>query len=421
MTATADQAQEIPAEEIKTALENADYSTVIALVREAFQTDPAGALADPTINAWIGLRYRNIFITEAAGDPAALKASRAPFPVRLIDNKVDRARVAQRMIKHLDPAELELDMPHAEFTPVENTTLLFVPGLLTGMLGIAFQKVFPVMQARFGVNILCADVHPMRSCEDNVVDIENAIERGIGVAPDPDSTLITAEDNPTPPGDVIMIGYSKGGPDILTFLAHRPDLAPRIKAVIGWAGAIRGSWLADGMLKQAQQIPNFESVQHTATGAALIVNTLFPFLQLGAFERRPDEVDVLGAINSLTTARREQFLAEYGDELIATGVPQFSFTGATSALDVPPFQLQGYMELAKYDPDNDMQLTQEEALLPSPHAPHLATFHANHWDMSYDSFPWSDSIRNLRKTLPFARESAMAAIILLFNELGLLV
>ena len=80
----------------------------------------------------------------------------------------------------------------------------------------------------------------MRSSEKNVVDLENAIERGVGFADGQPSELVTAEDNPTPPGDVILIGYSKGSPDILALLAARPDLAPRIKAVIGWAGAVGG-------------------------------------------------------------------------------------------------------------------------------------------------------------------------------------
>lgn len=409
-----------PTDDIAAALEIGDYDTVITRVREVFDQCGAVALADPVISNWVGLRYRNIFITEAAANPDAQKSARAPFPVRLIDNKVDRARVAHRMIKHLDPAELELDMPIASPTKIENTSILFVPGLLTGMLGIAFQKVWPVMQARFGVNILNADVHPMRSCEANVEDIVNALEKGIGVGADPDSTLITEADNPTPPGDVVMIGYSKGGPDILTFLAARPDLASRVKAVIGWAGAIGGSWLADGMLKQLRQIPDFEDIEHTATGATVMMNSLFPMIPLGAFTRRPDEVDVPAAISSLTTTEREAFLAENAELLASLQIPQFYFSGATSRLDVPPFQLQGYLELSKYDSDNDMQLTQQEAALPGPNAVHMAMFHANHWDMSYDSFPWGDSIRNFRTHLPFARESAMAAIILTMNELGIL-
>ncbi len=405
---------------IRVAFEEGDYDTVISLVRDAMTADPNAALADPTINQWLGLRFRNIFITEATGNPDAVKASRAPFPLRLIDSKVGRARVAARMIRDFDPAELELDMPPAQIGTVENTTIVFVPGLLTGMIGIAFAKVFPVIIERFGVKVLCADVHPMRSCEANVADIENAVERGIGRAPDEQASSITAQDNPTPPSEVILIGYSKGGPDILTFLAARPDLAPKVKAVMGWGAANRGSWLADGMYKQLAAIPNFELLQKTSTGIGVIMKTIYPFISLGGFQDRPDEVDIIGALKSLTTTEREAFLAQHRDQITNLGIPQFTFSGSTTPLEIPIFQLQGYTELSKHDANNDMQLTQAEAKMPADNAPHLAMFHANHWDISYDSFPWSESIRNARNSMPFARESAMAAIILFMSEIGLL-
>ena len=38
----------------------------------------------------------------------------------------------------------------------------------------------------------------MRSAEANVADLEDALERGIGVSPI-DASFITAEDDPTPP------------------------------------------------------------------------------------------------------------------------------------------------------------------------------------------------------------------------------
>ncbi|MEI8082956.1 MAG: hypothetical protein WCI74_14055 [Actinomycetes bacterium] len=405
---------------IRVAFEEGDYETVISRVRDAMTTDPIAAIADPVINQWLGLRFRNIFIEEASNNPDAVKSSRAPFPFRLIDSKVGKARVAARMIKDFDPAELELDLPLAQMGTTDNTTILFVPGLLTGMLGIAFEKVFPVIVERFGVKILAADVHPFRGCDANVADIENAVEKGIGRKPELKAPLITAEDNPTPPKEVILIGYSKGGPDILTFLAARPDLAPKVKAVMGWAGANGGSWLADGMYEQAKAIPNFEVLEKTATGLSVILKTVYPFISLGGFQDRPDEVDILGAMKDLTTTQREAFLAEHAQAISDLGIPQFTFSGATTSLDVPAFQLQGYRDLAKHDPDNDMQLTQAEAAMPAENAPHLAMFHANHWDLSYDSFPWADSLRDVRTSLPFAREPAMAAIVLFMSEIGLL-
>ena len=61
--------------------------------------------------------------------------------------------------------------------------------------------------------------------------------------------IITADDNPTPPeGDIFLMGYSKGSPDILTLLTKRPDLAPRIKGFAAWAGAVGGSYAANDIM-----------------------------------------------------------------------------------------------------------------------------------------------------------------------------
>jgi len=46
---------------------------------------------------------------------------------------------------------------------------------------------------------------------------------------------------------LVMIGYSKGVSDILEFLVGYPDLAASVGAVVGVAGAVRGSPLADAL------------------------------------------------------------------------------------------------------------------------------------------------------------------------------
>jgi hypothetical protein len=53
-------------------------------------------------------------------------------------------------------------------------------------------------------------------------------------------------DEPLDPGDkLVLVGYSKGTPDILEFLAGNPELAPRVDAVVSIAGAVNGSPLGD--------------------------------------------------------------------------------------------------------------------------------------------------------------------------------
>ena len=53
----------------RNALALEDYDTVIAEVRAAFAADPVAALADPTVNDWLGRRFRNIFIDEGPSIP----------------------------------------------------------------------------------------------------------------------------------------------------------------------------------------------------------------------------------------------------------------------------------------------------------------------------------------------------------------
>ena len=406
--------------DITYALARKDYPEVIALVREAMTDDPQAALNDPVINSWLGRRYRNIFLEEAVSNPDVVKNSQAPFPISLVDPRSSREKVAKRMISNISDEEITEELPPAEPSGFANTTLVFAPGLLTGLLpNLAFQSVWPKLINRFRVKIAVTDSHPMRSTEANVADLENVIEHGVGVSPI-DASFITADLNPVPPGDIVLMGYSKGAPDILTLLARRPDLAPRVRAVIGWAGAVRGSYLANGIYDQIKDIPAFDTVEAMSGDIGKLMLRLAPVIQINNVNRRLDEYDIKGAIRSLTTTYREEFLEENGADIEALGIPMFNFTGSTHLMEVPYYQRQGTLELLKYDKYNDMQLTQEQAKLPAANAPHLSMFHANHWDLSYDTFPWYTTLGSTKLKDPFAREAAMAAILLLMSEIGIM-
>ncbi len=407
---------------IATALENEDYETVIEQVRSAMSADPIAAMSDPLIRDWLGRRFRNIFIGEAVDDEEAVKHSQAPFPLKLIDQRDTRERVAKRMIRQITDDEIRVSMPEPAIPDITETTIVFAPGLLTGLLPeLAFQGVWPGVIKRFGVRVIASDSHPMRTAESNAVDLENAIERGIGFADGQPDQMVTADDNPTAPGDVILIGYSKGAPDILALLVKRPDLAPRIKAFIGWAGAVGGSYLANDIYQKIKKLPIYNQIGDlTKSEVGKQVFRLAPVAEIKAVNRRIEEYDVLGALDSLTTGTREQFLTDHGDAINALPIPQFYFTGSTSMFEVPYFQRQGTLELDSYDQDNDMQLTQAQATLPSPHAAKLAMFHADHWDLSYGPFPMSRTMGSRHLKNEFARRPAMNAIVLFLAELGIL-
>lgn len=397
-----------------------DYAKVITQVRDALARDPGAAMADPLVRAWIGRRFRHIFLDEAQADPTAVKHSQRHFPLSVTDRRDDREKVAQRMFRSIEPAEIHAEMPPAQPVGFDNTTLVLCPGLLTGyMPGLALQAELPLMVERFGARILSADSHPGRSCEANAADLGAALEHGVGNAPDKDATLRTAQDDPPIPGDVVLMGYSKGAPDISTFLVQRPDLAGRVRAIISWAGAHGGSYLADDAYREIEHIPDDQAL-NTVLGGAGLLHRFLPFMPVKPTNRRLDEYDIKAAFYSLTTRRRAQFNAENAATLDALGIPTIYFTGSTSAREVTYFNLQSEVEMAEYDPYNDMQLTQAQATPPTANAVHAAMFHATHWDMSYDPWPWYETGGSQELKEPFTRYAAISAILLLLSELGLM-
>lgn len=415
-------ASELDTSVIQDALGKEDYLTVIREVRDAMTADPIAAISDPVINEWLGRRYRNIFLQEAVADARTVKNSEMPFPLNMVDKRSVRQKLAQRMVKTIAADEVAAELPPPQLGSLGNTTIVFAPGLLTGLLPVlAFQSVWPKIQSRFGIRVIAVDSHPMASTEANVKDLENAIERGIGVKTDVEAGYVTAADNPTPPeGDIFLMGYSKGSPDILTLLARRPDLAPRIKGFAAWAGAVGGSYAADDIYNQIKDLPEYDAVKTMSGNVGKLLLRMAPIIQMQRVNRRLDEYDFKGALKSLTTWYREEFLEENQELFMDLGVPMFYFSGATTIFEVPWFQVQGTFDLAKYDQENDMQLTQVQTKPPLPFAPHLAKFRANHWDLSYDTFPWYASLGSTKLKNPFAREPAVAAIILFMSEIGIL-
>jgi hypothetical protein len=153
---------------------------------------------------------------------------------------------------------------------------------------------------------------------------------------------------------------------------------------------------------------------------AAIARRVIPFEGVQRVDRRLEEYDIKGALYSLTTGAREQFNAKNAQYLDSLGIPSFYFTGSTSVFEVAYYNAKGVLELDKYDKNNDMQLTQWEATPRLPNSNHLAMFHANHWDLSYDTWPWYETMGSLHLRQPFTRYSAMSSILLLMSELGIM-
>lgn len=402
--------------DIASALVRNDYDEVIRGVRDAIAADGAAALSDAVIQEWLGRRYRNIFLTECGNDASALRAAKVPMPIQLIDRRSSRELVAARFLKGVNRQESQALLPDAKDPKLHGSTLLFVPGLMTGLLPVmAFQSVWGRIEKRFGLRILGADVHPVRSCADNTADIKLALEKGRGF--DADSQHIPAKDAKKPK-DVILLGYDKGAADALTFLVDNPKLRDRVKAFVGWAGIFGGSYIADDIYSRLDANPPSNSP--LSGPISKMLRQIVPVVQADRVTTRLEQYDVDAAIGDITTKVRTQYLADHVDEINEMGIPTFTVEGVTSLREVPYYQAMGVLQLNSYDKNNDMLITVGQARLPAANSTRLASFRGHHWDLAYDPFPWFTRMGSLNVDHKFARYPAMAALLILLAEIGLM-
>ncbi len=393
-----------------------DHAALIATVRDRITQDRR-AVTDPAIKLWLGRRWRDLFLSAAAADPRALRTASAALGTLSgkRDRRPPRQKIAERFLRGDSILEWSVTLPAVAEERSRKVTLVFCAGLLNGLLpDHAFRDEFVALNTEQGWPILRADIHPMRGCEPNVEDIRRAIDEGQGMRLDGSRQPQRHE----PPGDVILMGYSKGGPDILAFLARYPQYRDRVRAVILWAGAVGGSYTADGIHDSIKDLDLTAAYQRLNDFLKLFSPFVQP-RQEGIF-RRVDEYDIKGALKDLTTHERGGFLRQYGAALDAMNIPFFTFTAATSFLRVPSFQMHDAIRLGKFDANNDMQLTQAQAKVHLPMETHLATLHGHHWDISYPPFPRAARLGSPNLDHPFPRKAALTAIFQLLGEVGLL-
>ena len=388
----------------------------IALIRELKKiiAEDKRVFTDPYIKEWCGRRWRNLFINEAAKDSHAVKAAGKRIGgLKVKDSRDNRQKVAERFLRGDGPLEWNIDMPEAQIKPIKKTSLVFAPGLLTGILPVkAFIDAFPALEREMGIRVLQSDSHPMRGCEANTADLLRMIEQGIGH--DASGKLIPKQDAQAP-GDFFFISYSKGTPDVLTLLVERPDVRSRIRCLMNWGGAPGGSLLADNAYAVIKDLP-VEAIESRMTD---VLHMISPVINPKGFMARMHEFDIKSAVKSLTMAERSHFNRMHGAAIDALDLPIFNITGSTSPLEVPYFQLQGVMELNKYDANNDMQVTQHCAKIHLPMATDLAMVRAHHWDLSYSPFPKSMRFGSPNLEHHFPKSAAANAMTQFVAELGL--
>lgn len=407
---------------ISAELDSGNYDLVIAGVREWLAEDPRAALSDDGVKRWLGMRWKDLFLREAVRDPAAVEVAGKPVGLGRIvsnplssDKRTDRQKIADRFLKGLTAPDWQNELPDPEPPQIERTQLLLCPGLLTGILhpgAHAFIDEAPVIEQEYGWRTLRADLHPFRGSEANEADILAALDRGEGFTAD-----LQPITEPEPPERVWIIGYSKGGPDVLSFLAHHPEYADRIAGVYTWAGANGGSFTADTIYSQIKDL----DTKTISDQLDAFLQMLSPGLVDRTGLRRVDEYDIKGAFHDLMTGAREAFMRGHSEQLADLGVPFFNVTGSTTPLEVPSFQFADTVKMTQFDANNDMQLTQAQARMDTvPTATHVAMLHGHHWDIAYAPFPRHMRAISPNLDHPFPRKAALLACWQQLAELGLI-
>ena len=151
---------------------------------------------------------------------------------------------------------------------------------------------------------------------------------------------------------LVLVGYSKGAPDILEALVSYPEIRPRVAAVVSAAGAVGGSPLAN----DAEQ-------------SDLALLTRWP----GAKCTPGDG----GAIDSLRPATRKAWLAQHP---LPAGIPFYSVVTYPQPERVSAVLKPSYNKLARIDGRNDSQILFYDQVIPGSTL--LGYVNADHWALA---------------------------------------
>ena len=190
---------------------------------------------------------------------------------------------------------------------------------------------------QFGYDLHTVNVGALSSTTANARLVRDAV---IAMGPE--------EDKPR----LVLIGYSKGAPDILEAIVSYPEIRSRIAAVVSFAGAIGGSPLAnDATQSQLEMLRHWPDAKCT-TGDG-------------------------GAVESLRPATRKAWLA---NNPLPEDIPYFSVVTYPNPERISSVLNSSYEKLSKADARNDSQLLFYDQVIPGSTL--VAYINADHWAMA---------------------------------------
>jgi pimeloyl-ACP methyl ester carboxylesterase len=212
---------------------------------------------------------------------------------------------------------------------------LIVPGLGWECLQewLKYEAVGQTRLADYGFESKMVPVSGISSSETNARQIWEFVQ---GLEPEYDDRKL------------ILIGYSKGTPDVLIALVEYPGLAERTAAVISLGGAVGGSPMADDADEEAATLANW------VPGADC-------------------EASDKSAVASLRTSTRRQWLE---DNDLPSGIRYYSVIANPDEEHVSRALMPAYKTLGKIDPRNDSQLLIFDQMIPGSTL--LAYLNADH-------------------------------------------
>jgi pimeloyl-ACP methyl ester carboxylesterase len=215
--------------------------------------------------------------------------------------------------------------------------VLIVPGAFGECFpeyGMPFEEAAEAMRRRHGIRIDFIPVGGRSGCDHNAAQIAAFL----------DKLPVEADEG------IVLIGHSKGAVDILHFLVNHPEPARRVRAVVGVAGAINGSPLADFMVRGPGGIMTRLPLRRCPPGDRLVLDSLTRAYRMRwlAAHRLPPHAAYfsLGAF-----ARREDIhpLMRFGHELLAAVEPRNDGYVAFSDQVIPGSNLLGWADLDHWD------------------------------------------------------------------------
>jgi hypothetical protein len=179
----------------------------------------------------------------------------------------------------------------------------------------------------------------------------------------------------------IVLGYSKGAPDVQTALALHPEAKDAVAAFIAVAGAVGGSLIADLLPAQANN-------------------------WISRFKMGKCEGDVATAFTSLKKSVRQQFLAAHPNPV----VPSYSLPATSDRAHTSKALLEAWQLMSFLSQRQDSQLAYEDAILPGSTV--LGTARADHLAVAMPFEKASDSsIRSFADQGHYPRAALLEAML----------